>query len=327
MRRLTLGTGIAGVLLVAVVAGLLVREGRGPHTPPRPRLGPARVVYDGDLGDPFVLKTAVSYVLFGTDDRPDHIPTAQAVSLDAWHRGPDALPELPGWANPDPDYSLTWAPAVRETAGGYLMYVSVQEAASGRECIAVVVARAAVGPYRDALGAPLVCQRELGGSIDPSVAADPAGGLHLVWKNDGNCCRLPSSLWAQDLTADGLRLTGSAQRLLTADQPWQGGIVENPALLRATQGGWWLFYSGNRFDSPAYATGLAYCPTLGGGCRETSDRPFLAGTATEFSPGGLDFFRDDRGASWASFATWNRPAHNGRFRCCHSVSIAPLLGQ
>jgi arabinan endo-1,5-alpha-L-arabinosidase len=149
-------------------------------------------------------------------------------------------------------------------------------------------------------------------------------GLHLVWKSDGNCCGLHAQLWEQDLTADGLSLTGRSHLLLTADLPWQAGIVENPALLRASRG-WWLFYSGNRFDVAGYATGLAWCPTLRGPCRETSESPFLAGTATQFAPGGLDFFRDAHGTEWAAFATWSRPPRNGRFYCCRPLNIAPVL--
>lgn len=176
---------------------------------------------------------------------------------------------------------------------------------------------------------PLICQHDLGGSIDPTVTRDPAGRLRMVWKNDGNSIGLPSSLWAQQLTADGLGLVGTAHRLLTAHRPWQEGIVEGPAVLPAVDGGWWLFYSGNAFDTPEYATGLAYCPSLEGRCRDVSNSPFLA-TPTlrqtdQFAPGGLETFRDGHGALWAVFHTWNRLARDGRFACCRSVQLAPVL--
>ena len=327
---------VAIVLLVvggATAVGV-AGPGRSKATPRVPRIGPASDVYDGDVGDPFILSAPVpvttgtsrtSFALFGTDDPPDHIPTATSVDLEHWVHGPDALPTLPAWPNPDPTDSLTWAPAALAAGREYLLYVSVQEAASRRECIAVTSASTPAGPFHDALGGSLVCQRSLGGSIDPSVSRDSHGVLHLVWKSDGNCCGLPAGLWQQQLRSDGLALTGQPHRLLTADEPWQGGIIENPALLPASAGGWWLFYSGNRFDVAAYATGLAYCPTLTGPCRETSSRPFLAGTGTQYSPGGLDFFHDAKGALWASFATWNRPSRNGRFYCCRSLNIAPVV--
>jgi hypothetical protein len=321
--------GAVVVVAVVVVVTVLVATG-GSSTPvpsviPKlPVLGTATDVFDGDFGDPFILKPAAgAYVMFGTDDPPDHIPMATSPDGQTWTQGPDAVPVLPRWAGPDPHDSHVWAPAAVKTSRGYMLYITVPDAASGRECIAALTSPSPTGPYADAIGHALVCQVDLGGSIDPSVVQ--SSGLHLAWKSDGNCCGQPAILWQQDLRGDGLAVTGQPHRLLTATQPWQAGIIENPAMIPAHGGGWWLFYSGNRFDAAAYATGLAWCPTLGGECRETSTGPYLSGTATQFSPGGLDFFRDGKGAMWASFATWNRPPRNGRFFCCRSVNTAALL--
>jgi hypothetical protein len=311
--------------LAAVAAVALPSYSGGAHGPvPRlPRLGSAHDAYDGDFGDPFVLSTRAGFVLFGTDDPPDHIPTATSSDLMHWVHGADAMPVLPQWASPDPTDSLTWAPAATVVGRRYLLYATVHAISADRQCIAVLTSATPLGPYRDARGAPLVCQVALGGSIDPNITS--AGGrLHLAWKSDGNCCGLPASVWEQDLRPDGLALVGTAHKLLSATQRWQGGVIENPALLAAPGGGWWLFYSGNRFDVAAYATGLAWCPRLEGPCRETSSGPFLAGTASQFSPGGLDFFRV-RGHLMAAFATWNRPARNGRFFCCRSLDVAPVV--
>jgi len=271
-----------------------------------------------------MIQAGASVVLFGTDDPPDHIPTATSTDLAEWTHGPDAVPVLPSWADPDPGDRLTWAPTAAMVGGRHLLYVTVQDAAAHRQCIAVLTADSAVGPYRDARGSPPVCQVSLGGSIDPSVTT-AAGRMRLVWKADGNCCGLPASLWEQDLSPTGLDVSGSPHHLLTADAAWQGGIVENPALLPASRGGWWLFYSANRFDRAAYTTGLAWCATPHGPCRETSSGPFLTGTGHQFSPGGLDFFRDQHGRLWAAFATWNRPPRNGQFFCCRSLDLAPVV--
>jgi hypothetical protein len=316
---------LAAVLLVAACAGASAGPAKEADLP---TLGPSTVAYDGDVGDPFVLRVdqpgGSRYIVYGTGDRPARVPTATSNDLVHWQRGPDALPVLPGWAAPDPRNSETWAPAVVHVGDRYLLYVTVPERASGRQCIAVAAADDPLGPYADALGRPLVCQAALGGSIDPSVTSDGKGGFVLVWKSDGNCCGLPARLWEQDLAGDGLTSSGPEHLLLTAGASWQAGVVENPAVLAATGGGWWLFYSGNRFDEVGYATGLAWCPTLRGPCRETADRPFLAGTATQYAPGGLDFFRDAGGRLLAAFATWSRPPRDGRFRCCRPLDIAPV---
>jgi len=299
-------------------------SGGSPTIPPLPRLGTPVAVGAGDFGDPSITAVAGMEVLFGTDDPPDHIPTATSTDLMTWSRGPDAVPQLPPWADPDPDDALTWAPAAATIEGRHLLFVSVQDAAAHRQCIAVLASTDPQGPYHDAKGSPLVCQLALGGSIDPSVSLDH-GSIHMVWKSDGNCCGIPVSIWEQDLRADGLAVEGSPHRLLTADLAWQGGIVENPALLPAPSGGWWLFYSGNMFDRAAYGTGVAWCPRLVGPCRETGSGPFLSGSPTQYSPGGLDFFRDPGGHLWAAFATWDRPPRDGVFHCCRTLDIAPVV--
>jgi len=290
------------------------------------RLAAARDVFDGDIGDPFLLGVTsqhkTEYFVFGTNDDPAHVPFGTSTDLIHWRRAGDAMPELPGWAAPDPTNSLTWAPSVVQRRADFLMYVTVPERSSGRECIAAVTSPVPQGPYRDVLGHPLLCQRELGGSIDPTVVADKGGTRHLAWKNDGNCCGVPAGIWEQPLAADGLTLTGVPHRLLVADQPWEGGVIEEPAMLPASRGGWWLFYSGNVWDRAAYGTGLAYCRSIDGPCRKTASGPVLQTSGGQASPGGLETFVDANGARWAVFATWNRPARNGRFYCCRSLDLA-----
>ncbi|MDQ6650936.1 MAG: glycoside hydrolase family 43 protein [Actinomycetota bacterium] len=299
-----------------------------------PVLGPSRAVYNGDIGDPFVLpvsagKGVTTFVAFGTGDWPARVPTARSADLSSWEAGPDALPVLPAWAAPDPGHSLSWAPAVLHATSGYLLYISLPEAHSGQQCIGVARSRTPEGPYSDGGTVPLLCQHDLGGSIDPTVVRDRDGRLHVLWKNDGNAVGAASSLWEQRLRADGLGLAGPVHRLLTAGPAWQGGIVEEPSAMPAAGGGWWLFYSGNFFDRPEYATGVAFCPRIDGPCRETAEAPFLdtAGLHQDgqFAPGGLETFQDGSGALWAVFDTWNRPTRNGRFYCCRSLQLARVL--
>jgi hypothetical protein len=328
----------AGALVLASIAAVLVAA-RQPTEAAQPQafplLGPARDAYDGDLGDPFVLAVTgaggdvVSFVVFGTGDWPARVPTARTVDLNTWQEGPDALPQLPAWAGPDPRNSLSWAPAALQVDDHFVLYVTLPDARSGQQCIGAATSRVPEGPYTGAGDGPLVCQHDLGGSIDPALVRDRDGVLHILWKNDGNSVGAPSSLWEQELRGDGLGLRGVAHRLLSAGQPWQGDIVEEPAMIEASGGGWWLFYSGNFFDRPEYATGLAFCPKLRGPCREVQDGPFLATPAlqqeNQFAPGGLDTFRDAKGDLWAVFDTWNRPTRNGRFYCCRSVQLARVL--
>jgi beta-xylosidase len=291
-------------------------------------LGAARDAYDGDLGDPFILhvdeKGATRFVAFGTGDFPARVPTAVTTDLVHWDAGHDALPVLPSWAGADPRNSLSWAPAVLAVDGHYVLYITLPEARSGRQCIAAATSVAPEGPYADSGAGPLLCQRELGGSIDPSVVKDRAGGLHLLWKSDGNSVGKAPGLWEQAMSPDALHMTGQPHLLLSAGPSWEGGIVEEPAAIPAHGGGWWLFYSGNRFDTPAYGTGVAWCAELSGPCQETTGRPVLATEGTRYAPGGLETFQDVHGETWAVFDTWNRPARNGIFWCCRSLYLAKV---
>jgi len=319
----------AAVIASLIVAVNLVARPPAAAIPRLPTLGPGQDVFDGDIGDPFVLPVPAGpaqpggYWVFGTNDRPAHVPTGFSSDLIHWQRGPDALPTLPRWALPDPRGSLVWAPAVLSTPTGYIMYVTVPDAATGRECVAAEASPSPGGPYHDTSAGPLVCQASLGGSIDPMIIRD-GRRLRLLWKNDGNCCGLAVSLWEQELAPDGLRLVGQPQRLLGADQAWEAGVIERPVAIPAAHGGWWLFHAGNNWQLAAYATGLAYCPTLTGPCRDATPGPFLATQANQYSPGGFSAFTDPEGARWVVYAIWNRPPRGGRFYCCRSVELARL---
>jgi beta-xylosidase len=267
-------------------------------------------------------------VLFGTTDWQGNVPTAISTDLVHWTQAPDSLPVLPGWAAPT--IGMTWAPAAQKTRTGWVMYYTTKEAASGLECIGRAMSSSPAGPYTDRSATPFVCQRDLGGSIDPSVIKTQSGATSLIWKNDGNAMQAPDSLWVQQLSPDGLGVVGRVRRLLTADQPWQNNVIEAPAMVPAQAGGYWLFYSGGDWNSSAYGTGLAYCRTTGGPCVEVSPKPYLATRSPLLSPGGLDTLTDTHGRHWAAFtalvlvpSTW----HPGHYFYNRVLDIAPILSR
>jgi hypothetical protein len=301
-------TGLLVVALLALAVGASV-ERTGEPIPPLPRLGPVQEVDTADVADPFILPVAVRaggalltrYLRFATNDRRSNVATATSTDLVHWQAVPDALPMLPAWAAPS--FSMTWAPAVLAVGGYFLLYVTTEEAGSGLQCIALAESATPEGPYLDSSARPFLCQRSLGGSIDPTVVRSGDGHLALVWKNDGNCCGLPTRIWEQDLSGDGLRLVGPARPLLSADQAWEHGNIEAPALMPAAGHGWWLFFSGGDWRTPDYATGIAFCDTLHGPCRQALDRPFLSTSPDVRTPGGLETFHDGAGRTWAAFSS------------------------
>lgn len=333
------------------------------RVPTLPRLGPIETVNQNDVGDPFILPvpagvrpptdvpyvstgpdayqsapwsaataaSAVShgwYVLFGTTDWQANVPTAISTDAVHWTQAPDSLPALPSWAAPS--ISMTWAPAALRTSAGWVLYYSTEEASSQLECIGQAFSSSPTGPYTDRSSAPMLCQRQVGGSIDPSVVRGPSGDEFLIWKNNGNAVQAADGVWAQQLTADGLGLTGKPHRLLGSDQPWQRGIVEAPAMVPAAAGGYWLFYAGGNWNSAAYDTGLAYCASVTGSCVETSASPFLATGPAVISPGGLDTFTDHHGHLVAAFTALiqvNSTRHPGRHFYNRVVDTAPVLSR
>jgi beta-xylosidase len=320
---------ITGLVLVLIVAGsaYIATDGarRAALTLTVPTIGAAQVVDQNDVADPSIMATGSAYYLFGTTDWQSNVPTATSTDLVRWQDLPDSLPQLPSWAAPS--ISMTWAPSVIAIGKEFVMYVTTEEQASGLQCIALATSRSPAGPYVDRSTAPFLCQRHDGGSIDPDVVRDASGRLHLSWKSNGNCCGLPTYLWEQDLTPDGLHLVGSAHRLLVADETWQDGNIEGPALLAASKG-WWLFYSGGNWRTASYATGVAWCPTVEGPCRDVQDQPRLPSSAAMRTPSGLSTFADVHGRTWAAFTTTvltPSPWHPGRSYANRVLDLAPLV--
>jgi beta-xylosidase len=339
-----------GLLVLVLVVLTIVGAERAPSSqaiPALPRVGTAQDVDQSDVADPYIVtvgsavageavRTGVvlqsmsttRYIRFGTTDWRSNVPTAVSTNLTDWTRIADALPALPSWATPS--RAMTWGPTVLDAGKTWVLFFASQDAASGLECIGRGISSRPEGPYVDDSASPLICQRSLGGSIDPSIVKDGKGTAYLLWKNDGNAQNAPVSLWEQRLSSDGRRLMGTPKRLLGATLPWQNGIVEAPAMLAASQGGWWLFYSGGFWRSGDYATGLAYCSTIQGPCRETSTGPFMASGPDQLSPGGFDTFTDSRGAVWASFSTFvlsTNPRRPGRVFRNRVLDIAPILSR
>lgn len=352
-------------LVATVVAAGELRAQAASRSPARasvavPKLGPIQTVDENDVGDPFILTvppgtdppsglpymntgpdayvsapwTPASsgearkngwYVLFGTTDWQSNVPTAVSTDRVNWTQAPDALPQLPSWAQPS--ISMTWAPSALHVGNSWILYFSTEAAASQLECIGRAISSHPAGPYSDDSSSPMLCQRSLGGSIDPSVVSS-SGVDFLLWKNDGNSSNKPDFLWSQQLSRDGQNLIGEPHRLFGSRTAWTRGIVEAPAMVASPAGGYWLFYSGGGWDSSTYGTGVARCAAVIGPCAPVGDRPFLATSGGVTSPGGLDTFTARDGRLWAAFtalvlvpSTW----HPGRYYYNRVLDIAPIL--
>ncbi|MBV8463033.1 MAG: family 43 glycosylhydrolase, partial [Acidimicrobiales bacterium] len=258
----------------------------------------AGLVYPFDFPDPAVTLVGQTYFAYATNSVAGNIQIVQSNDLTDWTAVGNALPSLPAWAAPD----FTWAPAVAQLGGKFLLYYAADVAGSETECISVATADQPQGPFIDASTAPLECQPALGGSIDPDSFVDTNGTPYLVWKSGGPGS---SRLWSEQLAPSGTAMApGAAPTLvLTPDQGWQAGTVEAPDLV-AAGGRYFLFYSGNDWNSANYAVGVALCAGPSGPCRDVSPTPVLAGGPGVAGPGGETVFSDTAGSYWVAFHAW-----------------------
>ena len=256
------------------------------------------LVYPFDFPDPDVILVGHTYYAYATNSVAGNIQIVDSTDLSHWTAVGNALPVLPAWASAH----ATWAPAVAQVGGVFVLYYAVDVAGAGQECISAATATQPQGPFTDTSTAPLECQRALGGSIDPDSFLDTNGTPYLVWKSGGPGS---SKIWAQQLAPSGTAFSPGTNptALLTPDQTWEAGTVEAPDLV-VTGGHYFLFYSGNDWNSGDYAVGVASCTGPLGPCTDSSPNPILASSPGLAGPGGESVFADTSGNYWMAFHAW-----------------------
>jgi beta-xylosidase len=256
------------------------------------------LVYPFDFPDPDVIVVGQTYYAYATNSVAGNIQIIASNDLTHWTAVGNALPALPAWATPD----NTWAPSVDELNGRFMLFYAVDVAKNAKECISVATSASPRGPFVDSSTAPLECQTTLGGSIDPSTFTDANGVTYLVWKsNDPN----PSKIWAEPLDPAGTGFAPGAtpSMLLSADHGWEQGTVEAPDMVPAG-GRYFLFFSGNNWNSAKYAVGVATCSGPLGPCRDSTSDPVLSSRPGIAGPGGESIFTAPSGVFWIAFHAW-----------------------
>jgi hypothetical protein len=98
---------------------------------------------------------------------------------------------------------------------------------------------------------------------------------------------------------------------MVPDEGWQGTIVEAPDMVEVN-GNYWVFYSGNWFDQPAYAIGAARCVGPQGPCLDVSPLPLLGSNGQGQGPGEASVFADSSGV-WMLYSPWRSQAPHPDF--------------
>lgn len=108
-------------------------------------------------------------------------------------------------------------------AGTFLMYYTVRDAVSGRQCISVATSATLGGPFTDSSSGPLLCWIANGGSIDPSAGSTSAG-TYLVEERR----QRPRAAYAHLVAAVQQRWPppgGVRSLLLSANAAWHGSVM------------------------------------------------------------------------------------------------------
>jgi beta-xylosidase len=301
-------------------------------------------VYEKDFPDPFIVEHGAGFLAYSTNSGGTNLPMIASANLVDWApvmdparpgKPLDAMPVLAPWVKE----GRTWAPEVLRAGDTWLLYYSAHHRKRDVQCVGVATASDPRGPFRDSGSEPLVCQYELGGTIDAHPFRDADGTLYLYYKSDANNPKVAkqTTIWAQPLSADGRTLTGQPVALLFNDKPWEAHVVEAPTMVRRPDGGYALFFSAHHFGweadqrLSAYAMGYASCRSPLGPCEDAPENPILHSyndkAAGCLSGPGHQMLFQTRGRSFLAFHAWAasggcRSLNKGRY-----MYIAPLTWQ
>lgn len=252
----------------------------------------------------------VPYVLHGKGAKVGY---AEKVNGDALRGGPGT------WVNRNLGI---WAPSVVRYRGKYYMFYTASQKGSagdpqarGRKCIGVATSTSARGGFHPR-AKPLLC-RKGGWAIDAEAFIGRSNGnLYVTFRDDGATTGRETAISVVRLDKS-VRKVLNRKRLLTSRAiTWEGNkehgthIIENPSMIRAGDGTWWLFYSGNSWRTKKYATGIAKCGKdpvsscrpypgpdrpyfgyVGDGGHTGAHKPIAQLPRNQKAPGGMSVFR------------------------------------
>lgn len=285
-----LTAGIAIILCTAIIAFSPVIEALS--------TAPA---YNADFPDPYVMVDNGTYWAYSTGKFGFDLQVISSTDQLNWTGPSNPLPVLGSWAS----YGLTWAPSVIKIGSNYVMYYTATSTKLRVQCIGVATSTTPAGPFTDSNANPFICQKSLGGSIDPQVFVAPNGTPYLNWKSDNNSLNRATSLYAQQLAANGLGLVGNVKKILTQSATWQGQVIEGPAMTY-DNGVYYLFYGANDWGSASSGIGYATCSGPLGPCtnRSTSAAWWGSRPGAE-GPASPAIFTDLNGNKRLAYHAWN----------------------
>ncbi|RMB81389.1 family 43 glycosylhydrolase [Streptomyces shenzhenensis] len=284
------------------------------------------------------------YITYGTSSGGKYIPyavhgsggsvgTSPVIAGDALRGGGGA------WVD---NSKGIWAPGafhhVKNGVGRYYLFYAGLRKGTSQRCIGVASSTSPFAGFR-AQPTPLACPTNNDWAIDPDVTRGPNGAVWMTWRDGQRAHPGESALSVMMLR---FRNDGTVQRnstphvMLRSDNlawpRYQVGrnksVIENPSAV-FLRGNWYLFYSGNRWQTNNYATGIAFCGKKidtatcgpmpgprrawfsysGPGPHLPSDMRMRALPGNKRGPGAMSVYFAHNGQPWA---TWHYLTGSGR---------------
>jgi beta-xylosidase len=241
-------------------------------------------VHRDNFPDPHIVEHQGEFIAYATNSginlpmltSRDLVQWTPVVRADDPSKRLDGMPELAPWVKE----GFTWAPEVMKVGTRWLLYYTANHRKRDVQCLGIAIADNPKGPFRDTSAEPMVCQLDLGGTIDANPFRDADGKLYLYYKSDGNRVGKGTVIWGQRMADDGLSTVGEAVPLIRDDKVWEWKLVEAPAMVKSP-GGYQLFFSAAYYGwdpnerLSRYATGYASCTGPLGPCVDAPENPIL----------------------------------------------------
>ncbi|QCR22378.1 family 43 glycosylhydrolase [Pontibacter sp. SGAir0037] len=234
-------------------------------------------VIPGELPDPSIIRVGDMYYASGSSNNwGPYYPIYQSKDLKTWEFVNYVFDEKPAWT-----IDSYWAPELYYDKGTFYCYYTARRT-DGVSCIGVATTSDIRKGFTDH-GIII----EWGNEAIDAYVYEEDGTKYITWKAYGLNPDKPIQILGSALTDDGLKLTGEAFDILTAEEgSWESGGIEGQCIVK--HGDYlYMLYSGNACcgGSCDYQVGVARAKSMLGPWEKNPANPILTGNETWKCPG------------------------------------------
>jgi beta-xylosidase len=235
-------------------------------------------VVAGDFPDPSVIRVGDTYFAASTSSEwgPPY-RLYESNDLINWRYLGGLFKEMPEWT-----MGSYWAPELYYHDGTYFVYYTARRKSDRKSFIGVATTR----NIREGFSDHGVIVEWTNEAIDAFII-EINGERYITWKAYGLDRGRTVEIVGAKLSDDGLKITGDAFTLLSAERDsWEAGGIEGQCLVE--HGGYiYMFYSGNACcgRNCNYQTGVARAKTITGPWEKYAGNPILYGDDRFRCPG------------------------------------------